>query len=95
MTELWNGYIGGDPFTPSLNAEGNGVYILRVSADDPPPVELGIATGEWLYNVRSALDYVIWATAAHQTGAIPPPDEAQLQFPIYETAAAGSGTFTG
>jgi hypothetical protein len=88
MAGLWNGYISRHPFTPSLTGEGNGVYILRVWQDEPPPAELAVATGEWLYNVRSALDYVVWATAAHETGAIPPPDEAQLQYPIYDTEDA-------
>lgn len=88
MAELWNDYISSHPFTPSLIGEGDGVYILRVWEDEPPPPELAVATGEWLYNVRSALDYVVWATAAHETGVIPPPDEAQLQYPIYDTEDA-------
>ena len=61
MALLWNDYISSHPFTPSLIGQGDGVYILRVWEDQPPPPELGVATGEWLYNVRSALDYVIWA----------------------------------
>jgi hypothetical protein len=85
MAALWNDYISGHPFTPSLIGEGDGVYILRVWEDEPQPPELAVATGEWLYNVRSALDYVVWATAAHETGVIPPPDEVQLQYPIYDT----------
>lgn len=88
MAQLWNVYISSHPFTPSLIEEGDGVYILRVWEDQPPPPELGVATGEWLYNVGSALDYVIWATAAHESGVIPPPDEAQLQYPIYDTEEA-------
>lgn len=88
MAQLWNDYISGHPFTPSLIGEGDGVYILRVWEDQPPAPELGVATGEWLYNVRSALDYVVWATAAHESGVIPPPNEAQLQYPIYDTEEA-------
>lgn len=65
MAQLWNDYISSHPFTPSLIGEGDGVYILRVWEDQPPPAELAVATGEWLYNIRSALDYIIWATAAH------------------------------
>jgi hypothetical protein len=88
MARLWNDYIDDHPFTPSLIGEGDGVYILRVWEDQPPPAELAVATGEWLYNIRSGLDYVVWATAAHESGLIPPPDEAQLQYPIYDTEAA-------
>lgn len=88
IAEVWNDYISKHPFTPSLEGQGDGVYILRVWEDEPPPAALAVATGEWLHNVRSALDYLIWATAAHQSGAIPPPDESHLQYPIYETEAA-------
>jgi hypothetical protein len=88
MSQLWNDYISGHPFTPSLIGQGDGVYILRVWEDQPPSPELGVATGEWLYNVRSGLDYVVWATAAHESGVIPPPGEGQLQYPIYDTEEA-------
>jgi hypothetical protein len=55
MAEAWNAYIDGEPFTASLEGEeeGKGVYILRLSQDEPPPAGLAITTGEWLYNVRS------------------------------------------
>jgi hypothetical protein len=88
MADIWGDYIARHPFTPSLIGEGDGVYVLRVWEDEPPPVELAVATGEWLYNVRSALDYIVWATAAHETRTIPPPSEAHLQYPIYDTEAA-------
>lgn len=88
MAEVWNDYLASHPFTPSLIGEGDGVYILRVWEDVPPPPELAVATGEWLYNIRSALDYIVWATAAHEAEAIPPPDEQHLQYPIYDTEKA-------
>lgn len=88
MATSWNDHLASEPFTTSLDGEGNGVYILRVWEEEPPPRELGVAIGEWLYNVRSALDYLIWATAAHEIRLIPPPDEHYLQYPIYDDEAA-------
>lgn len=88
MADLWNAYISEHPFTPSLDGQGEGVYILRVWGNKPAPPELAVTTGEWLYNVRSALDYVMWATAAHETGTVPPPNEGQIQYPIYDTEDA-------
>jgi integrase len=38
--------------------------------------------------LRSALDYLIWATAVHMSGALPPPGEGALQYPIYDTEQA-------
>lgn len=48
------------------------------------PPDFAVIMGEWLYNLRSTLDYVIWATAAHVTGQSPPPNEEKLQYPIYD-----------
>jgi len=52
------------------------------------PAALAIVTGEWFYSLRSALDYIIWATAVHLHGLIPPPNEGVLQYPIYDTEKA-------
>jgi hypothetical protein len=52
------------------------------------PAELAVVTGEWFYSLRSALDYLIWATAVHVSGALPPPGEGALQYPIYDTEQA-------
>lgn len=37
--------------------------------------------GEWLYNLRCALDYAVYAAAVWNTGEDPPPKHGQLQFP--------------
>jgi hypothetical protein len=52
------------------------------------PAEFAIRLGEWLYNLRSCLDYIIWATSAYVTGTVPPPDEATLQYPVYMSEQA-------
>lgn len=46
------------------------------------------AFGEWLYNLRASLDYIIWAAAAFASGTLPPPNEEVLQYPIYDNEAA-------
>lgn len=93
MTELWNAYLDKSPYDTDFVGYGDGVYILRVLEEEPPPLELAVATGEWLYNLRSALDYLIWATAAHESGRIPPPGEGQLQYPIYDSEDAWNSNF--
>jgi hypothetical protein len=87
MTEIWNGYLERRPYDTDFVGYGDGVYVLRVLEEVPPPLKLAVATGEWLYNLRASLDYLIWATAAHESGRIPPPGEGQLQFPIYDSEA--------
>jgi hypothetical protein len=88
MLEVWNNYLDGHPYDFELFHEGDGVHILRVWEDSPMPPEFAIRLGEWLYNLRSCLDYIVWATAAYMTGIVPAPDEATLQYPIYETKSA-------
>jgi len=47
------------------------------------PYELPLRIGEFAYNLRSALDYLIFALAWHDTGREPTDDWARhLQFPI-------------
>lgn len=88
MVSTWADYIAQHPYDPALIGEGNGVYVLRVYEDAPPPQEFAVATGEWINHLRSALDYTIWATAAHVSGRLPPPSQGQLQYPICDSRDA-------
>jgi hypothetical protein len=88
MVEIWNGYVEDHPYSASLIGQGDGVYILRVYEDEPLPQEFAVATGEWINHLRSALDYTIWAAAAHASGRVPPPNQGQIQYPICESPEA-------
>ena len=46
--------------------------------------------GDCIHNLRSALDYLIYAIAVHESGLNPPPDDRRLQFPIADDAAGFS-----
>jgi hypothetical protein len=86
--DLWNSYLEPHPYDFELLGEGDGTYVLRVFQNEPIPPELGILIGEWLYNLRATLDYVVWAAAAYVSGTIPPPQEHVLQYPIYDSEQA-------
>lgn len=88
LAAIWNEYIDGDPFDISVTHHGDGVHILRVIQDEPIPSAFSIELGEWLYNLRTCLDYIVWATCAHATESMPPPDETLLQYPIYDSEQA-------
>lgn len=88
LATMWNEYLDDEPFDCDLFHEGEGVHILRVWQTIPVPAGFSLEFGEWLYNLRACLDYIIWATCAHVTGQIPPPDEGTLQYPIYEHESA-------
>jgi hypothetical protein len=86
MVQIWNEYLSDHPYYPTLLGRGEGVFVLRINESAPPPQEFAVATGEWINHLRSALDYTIWATAAFVSGRVPPPNEGQIQYPIYDSA---------
>ncbi|MFN3217668.1 MAG: hypothetical protein ACE367_14330 [Acidimicrobiales bacterium] len=88
ISTIWNDYIEGDPFDFDLTHVGDGVHILRVRQSAAIPPEFALVLGEWLYNIRACLDYIVWAASAHQTRRLPPPDQGTLQYPIYDHADA-------
>ncbi len=83
MSQVRNNYLADHPFDFSLDHRDGGEFILHVHQSHPVPALFAVLCGEWLYNLRGCLDYVIWATAAHYNGVVPPPDEGKLQYPIY------------
>jgi hypothetical protein len=90
LAQIWNEFIADHPYDFSLDHEGGGVFILRLWQERLVPPEFAVITGEWLYNLRCTLDYIIWATAVYQSHSVPPPSEGTLQYPIYETEDAWS-----
>lgn len=85
--EVWNAWLEDEPYGFSVTHEGKGQFVLRVFQDHPTPPEMAIFTGEWLYNLRCALDYAVYDAAICATGKNPPPGAGQLQMPIYFSEA--------
>jgi hypothetical protein len=88
MVGVWNDYVARDPHGVELVHQGHGVHVIRVVENEPIPADFAGLFGEWLYNLRASLDYVIWASAAYASGTLPPPHEGVLQYPIYDDEAA-------
>lgn len=88
MSEAWNTYLEPHPFEFLLRRTSATEYLVLLEQTKPVPLELPALFGEWLYNLRSALDHTVWAAAAHSTGRMPPPNEDGLQYPIYDSEAA-------
>lgn len=88
LSEIWNAYLDGHPFDFALLQTDLRQWTLRIFQDQPVPPELSVVFGEWLFDLRSALDSTMWATAVHVARQEPPPGEDRLQYPIFETRAS-------
>src|ERR1035437_691658 len=79
--EVWDSWLEEEPYYPSVEHQGDGVFALCIIQALPAPPELAMLMGEWLYNLRCALDYAVYAGAKCVSGQDPPPGEGSLQFP--------------
>lgn len=84
LADLWHKFIEDEPYEFALDYEGKGRFLLRVFEQDSPPPEMAVVFGEWLYNLRAALDYTVYATAICVTGSRRPAGHDQLQWPVYD-----------
>jgi len=88
---VWNGFLDENPYEFTLTHEGGGNFVMRVHQEIPTPPEMAVLIGEWLYNLRCALGYSVYAAAVGVSGQDPPPGAGQLQFPVYESEDAFRG----
>jgi hypothetical protein len=86
-TTEWNAFLGNDPYDFTLNVDSEGNATLYVEQMIRVPPIVGVLMGEYFQNLRTALDYVVYDVAVHDSRQDPPPNEGRLQFPIYATAA--------
>jgi hypothetical protein len=88
LAQIWNDFIESHPFEFDLVHHGQGVHVLEVHQIEPMPPSFALEFGECLYNARTLLDYIVWATAACVSQQLPPPDEGTLQYPVYDSLDA-------
>jgi len=88
LTKVWNAFIEGDPYVPVARVEVDGTGSISIEQVRPIPAVAALELGEFLYQMRAALDACIYETACVNTGQRPPPDERKLEFPICEDAEA-------
>jgi hypothetical protein len=86
LSNLWNTFLEDEPFSFGLHVDDEGKAELWVDVHSDPPRECGVVIGEWLYNLRTALDYAIYGLAIADSGQFPPPSADKIQFPVCVTA---------
>lgn len=77
-----------EPYGPWLYIDDEGDGTLSIRQFSPTPSAIAIDLGEWLYNLRAALDYTAYALAIFNTKSDPPPHESVIQFPICNSEAS-------
>jgi hypothetical protein len=89
---LWSEYIDRAPrrfnVTPSDEPD---IWVLELQTIEPMPVRLSTLFGEWLYELRAALDGILFHLAVQDSGQNPPPAESGLMFPVFADAAKFDG----
>ena len=88
--EIWNAFLGEEePYYPVVdtNDQGEGTIFVRAS-ESFPAEQLSLHFGELLYQLRAALDSLVYEVAILDSDCDPPPDEDRLEFLIRESEEA-------
>ena len=73
-----------DGYTVNLDKENERTWIVTAVFKTVPDDEvLSLELGEFFYQLRAALDALIWKAVWITQGSEPPPDANRLEFPIY------------
>jgi hypothetical protein len=78
----WNEFLAqGDPYVPVVAVAPNGKGSIYVDVDSAFPREqLALQFGEMLYQLRAALDSLVYEVAIRDSREDPPPDAENLEF---------------
>lgn len=85
---IWNEYIEQVPRRFVLKPGRDDDHrVVAVETFEQMPVRLSTLFGEWLYELRAALDGAVYFMAVRDSGQNPPPNERGLMFPTLTDAA--------
>ncbi|QNI37699.1 hypothetical protein [Edaphobacter albus] len=82
--EIWNGLDIMRLLAVTLFVKDDGTGTLDVNQVEPLPENLELELGEFLYQLRAALDGAVYASAIQDSGQNPPPKTSSIEFPICE-----------
>jgi hypothetical protein len=85
--EEWAAFLEQHPYEVSVSVDDDGLGTVSIGRQQPLPRRLSLLIGEFLYELRAALDNCIYEVAVLHSGQNPPPGESALQFPIYDDPA--------
>ncbi|MEI2702579.1 MAG: hypothetical protein V9E83_09290 [Baekduia sp.] len=77
-----------EPYFASVAVDDDGHGVISVEPVDLPARELALELGEMLYQLRAALDSLVYECAIALSGQDPPPGADRLEFPIHSSERA-------
>ena len=85
LAQAWNDIPPEDLYAISAKVNSDGTGSFRMTRPKPVPAIFSLQLGEVLYQLRAALDGLIYQAAILDSGQDPPPNEKDLEFPIFPT----------
>jgi hypothetical protein len=83
--KVWNSLDIKHLLAVTLFVGDDGTGTLDVDQIEPLPESLELELGEYLYQLRAALDGSVYASAIQDSGQNPPPKASSIEFPICES----------
>lgn len=83
--QVWAAYLEQRPHRLTMDTDPGGFTRIRVERLTPIPLRLSLLLGEYLYELRAALDNCLYTVAVIDSGQSPPLNGELLEWPIYLT----------
>lgn len=78
----WEEHLATGPHQVSVEVDDAGWGRIVFTRHREPPAQLSLILGEFLYELRAALDNTLYAVAILDSGQNPPPKASALEWPI-------------
>lgn len=91
IARAWNALIESEAYVPVVDVQANGTGAIWIEQTTPFPESIALDFGEFLYQLRGALDACVYETACLNTKAQIPARPETLEFPICDSPARFEG----
>ncbi len=86
FAKFWSGIEPDELYSTIISVDSDGAGGIWIEPRlESLPETLALELGEFLYQLRGALDACVYAAAILESGHDPPPDEKNLEFPICDS----------
>lgn len=60
LTSATSNWFESNPVGLEGETDADGWFVMRFRLLEPPPIRMGLLLGDWLNNLRGALDHLVW-----------------------------------